>query len=397
MNFYHHPILRFILPLFLLVSISSCNQNPFPHIKVYHEGPVNWKEKGICEVVYYSRGDSVIVPARIKCRGGVSSRYGKHSYSIEFDSKISFGNIPADDDWVLNANYIDKTFMRHKLSYDLFRQMGDLNLAPECFYLNLSLNDQPKGLYVSMQEVNAGMAGLVKSDTMAMLFKDPPIYFGYTLDYVQDANNYYQQKYPDKEESDKTWYLEEFIDFIFNSPDSIFLEDVATWIEMQNLMDWHLLLLFSNNGDGVMKNFIVYKKDSQTPFRIALWDYDHSFGRDGDNEMNMMKYAVDPYRSVLIKRLMEIPGSTYPDMLKERWWELRDAEILSLKNIRRHLEQNDKIIREQIPGNAEIWPLDYTWYHDDNSYQMELDLILEFVMLRIPQLDEYFNLLPHKN
>ena len=139
-----------------------------------------------------------------------------------------------------------------------------------------------------------------------------------------------------------------------------------------------------------MKNFIVYKIDSQTPFRIALWDYDHSFGRDGDNELNMMKHAVDPYRSILIKRLMEIPGSTYPEMLKERWWELRDSEILSLNNIRRHLEQNDKIIREQIPGNAEIWPLDYKWYFDDNSYQMELDLILEFLMLRIPQLDEYF-------
>ena len=46
----------------------------------------------------------------------------------------------------------------------------------------------------------------------------------------------------------------------------------------------HLLLYLSNGGDGITKNFYIYKMDEETPFRIALWDCDHSFGRDGDNE-----------------------------------------------------------------------------------------------------------------
>ena len=225
---------------------------------------------------------------------------------------------------------------------------------------------------------------------MSMLFKDPPIYYGYTLDFVQDSNNYYQQKYPKKHLSDKTWYLEAFIDFMFNSSDSVLLADTDKWIEEKNLIDWHLLLLFSNNGDGVMKNFFLYKTDSQTPFRIALWDYDHSFGRDGDNELNMMKNAGEPKRSEIIRRLMEVPGSTYPAELQDRWWQLRKADILSYENIKRHLKQNDRLIREQIPGNAEIWPLDNKWYYDDKSYDEEIQLIFDFVTLRIAQLDDYF-------
>ena len=213
--------------------------------------------------------------------------------------------------------------MRHKISYDLFNQMGKLNITPMCFYLNLVANNRPKGLYVAMQEVNAGMLGLVKSDSMAMIFKDPPVYFRDSLDYIQDRNNYYQQKYPKKHESDKTWYLEAFRDFMFNSPDSLLLADAGKWIELQNLMDWHLLLLFTNKGDGVMKNFLLYKTDSHTPFRIALWDYDHSFGRDGGYTLNMMENSVEPERSELIRRLMEIPGSSYPGMLRERYWQLR--------------------------------------------------------------------------
>ncbi|MDX2430812.1 MAG: CotH kinase family protein [Bacteroides sp.] len=383
-------MLRNFLLLALAILISSCTQDPFPLIKITHEGPVGWKEKGACEVVYYAEGDSTMIPAQIKCRGGASSKFHKHSYSIEFDDNITFGDIPADDDWVLNANYIDKTFMRHKMSYDLFTQMGELNLAPKCFYMNLELNKKPRGLYVAMQEVNAGMIGLVKSDTMAMLFKDPPIFHGYTLDFVQDPNNYYQQKYPKKQDSDRTWYLEEFIDFMFNSTDSALLADAEKWIELQNLIDWHLLLLFTNNGDGVMKNFLLYKMDRQTPFRIALWDYDHSFGRDGDYELNMMRNTGEPKRAVIIKRLMEIPESRYPEMLRDRWWQLRKRDILSYENVQRHLEKNDRIIREQIPQNADIWPLDEKWYDDDNSYEEELQLLLDFVSLRIAQLDDYF-------
>ncbi len=387
------PAANIIVPLLCLSFLAShCNleKDPFPELLIFDKGTVTWKEKGECEIIYYSEKDSLILPARAKFRGSISSRYAKHSYSVEFESKTSFGDIPADDDWVINANYIDKTFMRHKISYDLFRQMGKLNLAPRCFYLNLTANTRPKGLYVAMQEVNAAMLGLDKSDTMAVLFKDPPVYFRDSLDFILDRNNYYQQKYPKKHELDKTWYLEEFRDFMFNSPDSILLADAGKWIELQNLIDWHLLLLFTNNGDGVMKNFIFYKKDSRTPFRIALWDYDHSFGRDGGYTLNMMESPVEPKRSELIKRLMEIPGSSYPEMLRDRWWQLKKADILTLDNIQHHIEQNDRIIREQIAGNAKIWPLDSKWYDDDNSYEEELQLIRDFVELRVSQLDEYF-------
>ena len=105
----------------------------------------------------------------------------------------------------------------------------------------------------------------------------------------------------------------------------------------------------------------------------------------------MMKDEGDPKRAEIIRRLMKIPGSWYPEMLRERYWQLRKADILSYSNIWRHINRNDQIIRDQIPNNADIWPLDSKWYHDDNSYEEEKQLILDFVTLRIEQLDEYFS------
>ena len=45
-----------------------------------------------------------------------------------------------------------------------------------------------------MEEINASMIGLNKNDTMAVLYKDPPIFREVRLTYVQDSFNYYQQK-----------------------------------------------------------------------------------------------------------------------------------------------------------------------------------------------------------
>lgn len=61
----------------------------------------------------------------------MSGKYCKHSYTIELTGNFRPANLPADDDWTLNASYIDKIFMRHKLSYGLFRQMGRYDIAPQ--------------------------------------------------------------------------------------------------------------------------------------------------------------------------------------------------------------------------------------------------------------------------
>ena len=380
-----------ILIFAILILIISCADNNIPSINIEKKSPIGWEIKEPCNIIYSDNYEDVVLSAKIKCRGGVSRRYFKHSFSLELDNKYSFCDLPYDDDWILNANYIDKTFMRHKLSYDLFRQMNIKNIASKSAYVNVKVNNKPQGLYVIMEEINAAMAGLDKNDSMAMLFKDPPIFYEQRLDYVQDSLNYYQQKYPKINKIDKTYYIEKFKDFIFNSTDTEFTKEISNWVDIANITDWHIILLFANSGDGIMKNFFLYKINSETPFRITIWDYDHSFGRDGDNELNMMERELNCSRSILLNRLMQISETGYSDKMKNRWFELRRLKIISFKNIKNHIDNNDKIIRKAIDENSEIWPIDSKWYYDNNNYNEEVDLILDFVKLRINQLDEYFN------
>ena len=379
-----------LLIIFLGLASHSCQEKVLPRLNLIQEEPFGSKYKLPCVVIYSDTRDSLALRGKIKYRGGISSQYHKHSFSLELDKKRSIAKLPRDDDWIINANYIDKTFMRHKISYDLFREMNTKNIAARSGFANLSINNKYEGLYVVMQEINASMIGLNKRDTMAMLFKDPPIFYQKSLVDVQDSSNYYQQKYPKLAQADKTDYIEQFKDFLFNSNDLDFARHVADWVDLENVVDWHINLLFSNNSDGIMKNFYLYKLNAHTPFRFAIWDCDHSIGRDGDNERNLMQRTLNCNRSILLKRLSSIPELGYLVKLKKRWFELRKKNILSLKNFEHHIQKIHRSIATELLENSQRWPYDAKWYYDNDDYQKELNLMREFVKIRVKQLDEYF-------
>ncbi len=307
---------------------------------------------------------------------------------MELNRKYRLAGLTNDDDWILNASYIDKTFLRHKICYDLFRQMSPNNITAKTAYIIVSENKKPQGIYLLTEEINGAFLGLNKSDPMAMLFKDPPILYTKRLKNPQDTTNYYQQKYPHKSSNDKTYYIEEFRTFLFHSTPQEFDQKIATWIDLDNVIDWHLLLLFTNNSDGIMKNFFLYKKDTNTPFRIAIWDYDHSFGRDGDNELNLMERPVDMNRSMLFKRLLESQKLEYKKALKHKWKTLRQSDVFSEKNIFQMMDTNTSTLKNYLAENFEIWPINGYWYYDDNTHLEEVGIMKTFIQNQLVDLDK---------
>lgn len=375
-------ILQFAI---VALMLASCQSQAPSEILIASDCEIGWK-KVPCEISFEGK----TYPARIKSRGGYSRKYKKHSYSLKFDKKVAFVGLPESKKFILNANYIDKTFMRHVISYDLFREMNpEKNAAPLCKYANLSINLLYSGLYVVMQHVDANMLHLDKTDTMAMLFKEPRVFSNESHDNI-DPLVYYDQKYPKKKQCDMTWYLEEFKSLLFDSDDETFAAEIGKYVDIENIIDWHLFLLFSNGEDGIRKNFFLYKINSSTPFRIALWDCDHSFGRDGDNEMNMFRSVIDCNKNIMLKRLSEIQAIGYNERLKKRWKELRDKNIISKEHFASLVNGYNEIIQYDVMWNFGLWSIYSNNYFDSNTYEEELELMQKFVEIRILQLDEQF-------
>ncbi|MBO4645039.1 MAG: CotH kinase family protein [Bacteroidales bacterium] len=362
-----------------------------PILNLLTDTEIPWDNKIPCVVNLSDDNNTEALSGTVKCHGGYSSRYPKHSYALEFSDKYSLGGLPSDDDFILNANYIDKTFQRHKISYDLFREMNpQKNIAPQCSYANVQLNGKDQGLYVLMQKVTAKTAGVDKSDNNALLFKEPPIFYAEKIFSPQEPDNYYQQKYPKIKKEDRSQEMEELNRFLFQSSDAEFTEKVSQLFDIENIIDWHLLLLFTNNSDGLLKNFYLYRTNSDTPYRIIPWDYDHSFGRDGDGEKNLLKNVIDCDRCILLKRLCHIEGTGYNEKLADRYRELRQNGIFSEKHFKEMVDENNLLISTYIDKDAALWPWNVDKNFDQETYQDEINLMIQYVKTRLEQLDHIF-------
>lgn len=338
---------------------------------------------------YPDDGETLTHSGRVERRGGFSISFPKHSYEIDLKEDVAPGGLPADDDWILNANYIDKTFLRHVVSYELFAEMRAENEAPQCRYVEVALNGQYQGLYVLMEKLDRSTLGLDKSDPAAVIFKEPQVFretYGEVSD--GDSTSIYHQTYPKVKDDDKSAFIENLRSLILRGPEATFRRDIEAAFDLENLIDWHLLLLVTNNGDGILKNFYLYKADADTPVRIAPWDYDHSFGRDGDNELNLDERPLRMERSILFARLLL--ADWYTERLKHRWEELNASGLLSEAGLKERVLAKSELIRGAAEKNFTVWPLDGPWYYDANGYDAEMDIMLHFITLRHRRLRGYF-------
>jgi len=380
---------EFFLLLLGLLFLFSCKSNcEIPTIEITADS-IGWFKKEPAIISITECNKSQTIDSKIKFRGGMSSRYYKHSYAISLNQELSIAGLPSNSKWILNASYIDKSFMRHKLCFELFMIMGDYNLAPKSAYVRVYENDNFEGLYLLMQRLGPTTLLLNEQDSLSFVFKEPPIFRTEISQSEKDS------MYSDSHRfsvSDKTFSvntLKELEHLIINADDATFKAQVFKMLDIENIIDWHLLLLFTNNTDGQLKNFYLYRQGADMPIRIAIWDYDHSFGRDGDNELNMLERIIDERRVILFQRLLDLNPEGFNQKLSARWRSLRKA-IFTEGQLYGMIDDYDKEIRKHIPENAQRWPVDADWYFDSNNYAQEVQVVKSYITKRLNQLDERF-------
>lgn len=72
---------KFIAGIVLLLLFQSCGSTstPLPEFEIYRDRPLQWDDKINTRLVYSDAERRVDFVAGIKYRGGMSSRYYKHS------------------------------------------------------------------------------------------------------------------------------------------------------------------------------------------------------------------------------------------------------------------------------------------------------------------------------
>ena len=93
----------------------------------------------------------------IETRGSSSQQFPKKSYGFESwningtSIDTSFLGMPSESDWILNANYTDKSFLRNVLAYQLWQNMGHYGTRYQ--FVELILNNQYQGIYIFSEKI----------------------------------------------------------------------------------------------------------------------------------------------------------------------------------------------------------------------------------------------------
>jgi len=360
---------------------------------------------------------------RVKYRGNVSAWYPKKNFSIKADRNCCLIEDRCFRKWKINAEYIDKTFIRNKLSYDLFRAFSDDNFAPHIEYSILYLNNINQGIYALTDRVDEDRLDLKMKDHGSALFKAPPLnfppevheerrlgmieffkrkefYFNRSEKAFEELKReaYFNQRFPNIKIEDRTEIIYDLTEFIFHSSDLDFSDAsiFERYFDLNSIIDWHLLLLLTNNGDGVKKNFYIYRENSETGFKFIPWDYDHSFGRDGDGEPHADSIRLELDRMELTHRLLDLNPFNYRQQLYNRYMELTTGGILTVGNINAMIDLEIEVLQPHMALNDSLWPMDSINYFSGSSFEDEIQIVKDFVGRRLPIVEEYLKRLSNE-
>lgn len=324
---------------------------------------------------------------------GASSRgYPKKSYTFTLEQPAPLLDLRTNTHWILNAAYIDRSLMRHKLSYDLFRSWSAKNaqrFAVASRFVEVHLNGKYRGAYLLMERVDRQLLGLraYRSNDVsrACIYKA----IDHAANFGQPGSAGFEQREPDPLTHPYWQPLDEFNRFVSTVPDAKFFHPqtgIESRLDLDNAIDFHLLVLLTSNGDGITKNFILARdgQESGVPsqrFFFVPWDYDGTFGRNWDAS----PVAPSAWLSNnLFDRLLG--QAAYRARFAARWRQLRDRG-LSVKSIQGMIEANTRMLGEAPRRNAARWPTTNGSYPDELTFAEDIDQMKSWIEERVQWLD----------
>ncbi|MBK9420752.1 MAG: CotH kinase family protein [Flavobacteriales bacterium] len=333
----------------------------------------------------------------IRVRGNSSNYLSpKKSYSVELrdifgeDLDASILGMPAESDWILLANYFDKSLMNNTLTYHLARAMG--NYAPRQRDVEVVLNGEYLGVYALVEEIkrDGDRVDIAKLNPDEIAGDD--LTGGYILrvDWFDGMDNgfvspyapavsadgqqtYFEYRYPKPEDlvPEQKAYIQAYVDsFETALAGPGFADPMTGWrayAEEASFVDMFLINELSRNVDGYRLSSFLYKDKDSNGGKLhdgPAWDYDIAWGNAnycfGDSTWGWA-YAfgdVCPEQPVQVpfwwRRLMQ--DSAFVDAVRCRWNELRDS-VLSPDYVSAYCDSVADLLDGAQQRNFTVWPI----------------------------------------
>lgn len=226
----------------------------------------------------------------IRGRGNSTWKWEKKPYKIKLDEKAEVLGLAANKDWILLANYADKSLMRDTVAYDMGRVL-DFDWTPTQYPVDLFINGEYQGVYSIGEHME-----VAKNRVNITEQSEEPPECGYLLevggadsDVMTNGVDYFHTNsemlnfvtfvYPSPEDMTDE-QRSEIID-LFNKADEAIVSggDIGEYIDIDSFVDWVILQELTNNTDSAFRRSCFFTKDVGGKIKMGpVWDFDLAFG-----------------------------------------------------------------------------------------------------------------------
>jgi len=333
--------------------------------------------------------------AGIEVRGAYSASLPQKPYGFETrDSaaenlNVSLLGLPEENDWILLANYNDKSFLRNSLAGQIFRSMG--HYAPRTRHCEVIVNGSYNGIYVLTEKIKrdknrVDIARLEATEnygdnvTGGYIFKTDYYSSGdswlsnYPPFDKPDGRVHFVYEYPDPVDItyQQKLYLQDYVDSFeevlhgsnFKDP----VNGYAAYIDVNSFRDYFILSEVSRNVDAYKKSRFLFKDKESKGGLIhsgPAWDFDWAWKNIWDCYMftntdgSGWAYQVNdcdvwPTPPVYMTRLLQ--DDHFANNLRHRYETLRTT-ILSTESLFSYIDSVTTFLYEAQKRHYTRWDI----------------------------------------
>ena len=366
--------------------------------------------------------------AKVKWRGGTTNTADKHKRNYKIKTlnekgkkqEISLLGMREDNNWILDAGQIDLFRLRNRIATEIWN-----DFATKPYYaskepkaksgvtgkvVEVILNNEYRGIYSLTEAMDRKELKLKKYDDENQEFHgqlwkvsswDKATFWDIDKDYdnTQETWHAFETKYPDIEDVNPTDYspLYEAIDFVVNSNDETFKEEVGDYFDISVLIDYQLfqetLKPVDNNGKNMYWG--IYDVAKSKKLTLAIWDLDASVGQDWHCSTPLHPDYVLPNTDLGVKdgfnlyhRLSSLNVDNYNEKVASRYQELRKTYFSEENLISRYQGYYDMLVKSGAASREECkWSKDSDIGGYPLNFKSEIEYIKNWIINRLNYLD----------
>lgn len=317
------------------------------------------------ESAEYMRADLVLTDAtgassfeevgvRLKGNSSYSHPNDKKSFKVDFNEYISGQNYDGLKKLNFSNGFKDPAVMREKLFFDFCREVGVP--APRASYANVYFNGTLWGFYTVIEQIDDQFLDWKILDDDGNLFKAGDN-FGSSgaaadLKYYGESQSSYEDRYELKSnEEENDWSdLIALIDFINNSSDEDFQNNLGNWIDLDNFMKSAAIDNLFGNLDsytGSARNYYIYHNLTTDKWEWIKWDGNETFGSYSNGVSNMITMEPNYHESdrPLLERIFD--NEILYDLYLTAMCEIQEAYFNS-DYMDAQVDQNKSLIQASV-------------------------------------------------